>query len=120
MSVQTSWASDAPAVAHTVSYELRTGDRMRVEATGRIETAENCIVSEARLIEPQDGLLVEEAINGSSAAFGVLFERCERKVFHAARNMLRNREDADDAVQQAFERAYVHLKSFQGQSRFST
>ena len=120
MSVQTSWVSEAPAVNHSASYEIRTGDKMRVEATGRTEMAENCIVSEAGLIEPQDELLMEEAINSSSAAFGVLFERCERKVFHVARNTLRNREDADDAVQQAFERAYVHLKGFQGQSRFST
>ena len=93
---------------------------MQVQTAGRTERVKSGIVSEARLSETDDEFLVEEAVNGSSAAFGVLFERYERRVFYLARRMLRNREDAEDAAQAAFERAYVHLKSFQGQSRFST
>ena len=78
------------------------------------------ILSEATLAEMQDELLVEEALNGSSAAFETLFERYQRRVFHVARRVLRNREDAEDAAQETFESAYVHLKSFKRQSRFST
>jgi RNA polymerase sigma-70 factor (ECF subfamily) len=63
---------------------------------------------------------VSDAISGSGGAFGVLFERYERKIFRIAYRVLRNREDAEDAVQQAFARAFVHLHEFQGQSRFST
>jgi RNA polymerase sigma-70 factor (ECF subfamily) len=67
-----------------------------------------------------DERLVSDAISGSGGAFGVLFERYERKIFRIAYRVLRNREDAEDAVQQAFARAFVHLHEFQGQSRFST
>jgi RNA polymerase sigma-70 factor, ECF subfamily len=41
-------------------------------------------------------------------------------IFRIAYRVLRNREDAEDAVQQAFALAFVHLHKFQGQSRFST
>jgi RNA polymerase sigma-70 factor (ECF subfamily) len=81
---------------------------------------ERADISEAKLTETQDHLLVEEAINGSAAAFGVLFDRYERRVLRVAWRVLRNHEDAEDAAQQAFEHAYVHLRGFQQQSRFST
>jgi len=68
----------------------------------------------------KDETLVADAVRGSSAAFETLFERYRQKMFHVALSRLQNPEDAEDAVQQAFQQAYVHLKSFQGQSRFST
>jgi RNA polymerase sigma-70 factor (ECF subfamily) len=68
----------------------------------------------------KDETLVAEAVRGSSAAFETLFERYHQKMFHVALSRLQNAEDAEDAVQQAFQQAFVHLKSFQGQSRFST
>jgi RNA polymerase sigma-70 factor (ECF subfamily) len=34
--------------------------------------------------------------------------------------MTRNREDAEDVVQQSFQKAFIHLKEFQGDSLFST
>ena len=64
--------------------------------------------------------LVHEALRGSDIAFGTLFERYERRMFLIAYRILRNREDAEDAVQQAFKHAFVRLNSFQGDSRFST
>jgi RNA polymerase sigma-70 factor, ECF subfamily len=63
---------------------------------------------------------VEEAISGSPTAFGVLFDRYERQILRITWRVLRNHEDAEDAAQQAFEDAYVHLKDFHRQSRFST
>jgi RNA polymerase sigma-70 factor (ECF subfamily) len=93
---------------------------MRVETAARTEKVESTDISEAKLTETQDHLLVEEAINGSSAAFGVLFDRYERRVLRVTWRVLRNHEDAEDAAQQAFEHAYVHLRGFQRQSRFST
>jgi RNA polymerase sigma-70 factor (ECF subfamily) len=68
----------------------------------------------------QDEVLVKEAIGGSDTAFGILFQRYEQRMFRIALRILHNWEDAEDAVQQAFERAFVHLKAFQGHSRFST
>jgi RNA polymerase sigma-70 factor (ECF subfamily) len=68
----------------------------------------------------KDEVLVAAAVRGSSAAFETLFHRYHKKMFNVALSRLQNPEDAEDAVQQAFQQAYVHLKSFQGQSRFST
>jgi RNA polymerase sigma-70 factor, ECF subfamily len=93
---------------------------MRVETAARTEMVERADISEAKLTETQDHLLVEEALNGSSAAFGVLFERHQPSVLRVTWRVLRNWEDAEDAAQQAFEHAYVHLRGFHRQSRFST
>ena len=68
----------------------------------------------------KDEILVAEAVRGNNTAFETLFERYHQKMFHVALSRLQNAEDAEDAVQQAFQQAFVHLKSFQGQSRFST
>jgi RNA polymerase sigma-70 factor (ECF subfamily) len=37
-----------------------------------------------------------------------------------AQRMTRNREDAEDVVQQSFQKAFIHLKKFEGGSLFST
>jgi len=74
----------------------------------------------ANLRDMKDEALVAEAVRGNSAAFEILFERFQQKMFHVALSRLQNAEDAEDAVQQTFQQAFVHLKSFQGQSRFST
>ena len=93
---------------------------MQVETAARSEKVERVDISEAKLTETQDHLLVEEAINGSPKAFGVLFDRYESQILSITWRVLRNREDAEDAAQQAFEHAYVHLRGFHRQSRFST
>jgi RNA polymerase sigma-70 factor, ECF subfamily len=98
---------------------------MRVESTVRTEVVNDGMLADAFLRKGQkaadeDEQLVSEAMRGSDAAFGMLFQRYERKMFLVASRILRNREDAEDAVQQAFKHAFVHLNSFQGDSRFST
>ena len=93
---------------------------MQVEMAGQAGTGQRAILPQATPADRQDELLVEDSIGGSSAAFGALFERYERKMFQVAMRVLRHHEDAEDAVQQAFKSAFVHLASFQGQSRFST
>ncbi|HMI51489.1 MAG TPA: sigma-70 family RNA polymerase sigma factor [Candidatus Saccharimonadales bacterium] len=60
------------------------------------------------------------AKRGDSAAFETLCRQSASKVFHVAWRMMRNNEDAEDVVQESFQRALVHFKSFNGDSRFST
>ena len=93
---------------------------MQDETAGRMENVKTSEISEAGLNEMQDDLLLEEALNGSSAAFGVLFERHQPRVLCVTRRVLRNQEDAEDATQQTFVHAYAHLRDFQRQSSFST
>jgi RNA polymerase sigma-70 factor (ECF subfamily) len=57
---------------------------------------------------------------GDSAAFEILCKQSASIVFHIARRMMRSKEDAEDVVQESFQLAFVHLKSFKGGSRFST
>jgi RNA polymerase sigma-70 factor (ECF subfamily) len=74
-------------------------------------------------LEPQrlaEKSLVAAAKRGHQAAFGELCERHTKKVFHTTLRLTRNREDAEDALQDSFLRAFVHLKSFDGRSSFST
>jgi len=93
---------------------------MRIEPTSRTQklTTEN--TSNPIDLSAKDETLVAEAVRGSSAAFETLFQRYQQKMFHVALSRLQNPQDAEDAVQQTFQQAFVHLKSFQGQSRFST
>jgi RNA polymerase sigma-70 factor (ECF subfamily) len=60
------------------------------------------------------------AKRGDSAAFETLCKQSANTVFHMARRMMRNNEDAEDVVQDSFQQAFLHLKSFNGDSRFST
>lgn len=64
--------------------------------------------------------LVERARAGDVRAFGDLVSKYERKVYRMARNILQNDEDAEDVLQETFLKAFEHLDSFQGQSKFYT
>ncbi len=67
-----------------------------------------------------DSTLVERVRTGDKSAFEVLMHRYEDKVFRLAVGMLKNREDALDAVQDAFLNVYRKIDTFRGESAFST
>jgi RNA polymerase sigma-70 factor, ECF subfamily len=73
-----------------------------------------------RLVAEEDALLVAAAKATDTRAFELLVERHERKIFSMAQRITRNREDAEDVVQQSFQKAFIHLKQFEGKSLFST
>jgi len=70
--------------------------------------------------ESSDERLVAAAKTGHGGAFDELFKRYAQNMFRTARRITRNREDAEDAVQECFLNAFIHLRSFDGRSRFST
>ena len=65
-------------------------------------------------------VLVMQAQDGDEECFGCLVQPHMRKAFCAAFKITRNREDAEDATQQAMLNAFLHIHQFRGQSRFST
>ncbi len=67
-----------------------------------------------------DEALVSAAKNGNQRAFEVLVERHRQRMLAFARRYTRVREDAEDVVQQTFQKAFIHLNKFQGKSSFST
>src|SRR5216683_1221358 len=73
-----------------------------------------------RLVAQKDAALVAGAKTGDARAFELLVERHEGRIFSIAQRMTRNREDAEDVVQQSFQKAFINLKKFQGDSLFST
>jgi RNA polymerase sigma-70 factor (ECF subfamily) len=67
-----------------------------------------------------DMTLVAAAKNGNKKAFEILVKRHEQRIFFVARRITRRREDAEDVVQQCFQKAFIHLRKFEGRSAFST
>jgi RNA polymerase sigma-70 factor, ECF subfamily len=64
--------------------------------------------------------LIAAAKGGERAPFGELCERHIKQIFRVTLRIMRNREDAEDSVQDCFLNAFVHLKDFDGRSRFLT
>jgi RNA polymerase sigma-70 factor, ECF subfamily len=64
--------------------------------------------------------LIAASKGGERAPFGELCERHMKQVFCVTRRIMPNREDAEDAAQDCFLNAFVHLKDFDGRSRFAT
>jgi RNA polymerase sigma-70 factor, ECF subfamily len=75
---------------------------------------------QAVILGDNDLELVREAKEGSITAFDELVRRHERQMFRIAHQMLHNREDAQDIVQDAFIKAFQKLSQFQAKSKFST
>jgi len=67
-----------------------------------------------------DVALVAAAKNGDRKAFEILVERHEQRIFFVAQRMTRNREDAEDVVQQSFQKAFTHMDRFENRSSFAT
>jgi RNA polymerase sigma-70 factor (ECF subfamily) len=64
--------------------------------------------------------LIAAAKTGRTDPFGELCERHCKKVFRVVHRMMRNREDAEDAVQDRLLNAFVHVKDFDERARFAS
>jgi len=69
---------------------------------------------------PEDGELVAMTLGGHSEAFATLVERYDRAVYHLAYRTLHDVEEARDAAQEAFFKAYRSLRTFKPGAKFST
>jgi RNA polymerase sigma factor (sigma-70 family) len=77
----------------------------------------------AHRLEPKamgDDFLVEAAQAGHEWAFVELCGRNSKRVFNTIYGVTKNREDAEDALQDSMMRAFLHLKQFDGRSSFAT
>jgi RNA polymerase sigma-70 factor (ECF subfamily) len=68
----------------------------------------------------EDFALVQRVVAGDQRCFELLVRRHERRVFRVALAVLGNVEDAEDAMQETFIKAFRHLGQFRGESRFTT
>jgi RNA polymerase sigma-70 factor, ECF subfamily len=67
-----------------------------------------------------DDAIVLAARGGDEQAFGILFKHYQPKIFAIALRYARIPEDAEDIVQETFQKAFLHLHKFEGKSSFST
>ena len=72
------------------------------------------------MINLSDQALVEKVRGGNYLAFESLVTRYEGKVYRLAIRMLRNPQDAEDALQETFLQVFRGLPGFEGRSQFST
>src|SRR5262245_60282320 len=62
--------------------------------------------------------LITRCLAGESSAFEPIVEAYQRVLFNVALRMLGSREDAKDATQAAFLKAYEHLASYDPRHKF--
>ena len=67
-----------------------------------------------------DTELVALALAGDDLAFGQIMRRHNRLLFRTARSILKNDDDTEDAVQEAYLHAWLALASFRSDARLST
>jgi len=70
--------------------------------------------------EDTDESLVTRARAGDSAAFELLMRRHNQRVYRVVRSVLRDTDDIEDVIQQAYVQAFLHLDQFGGNARWST
>ncbi len=80
------------------------------------------LLPNAKLVDPAatDEVLVAAAKLGNHLAFLELWRRHSNRVFNTAYGITGKREDAEDVIQNAWIKAYLHLNTFDGRARFST
>jgi len=64
--------------------------------------------------------LVQRVQVGDSAAFRIIIQRNNRRLFRIARSILKNDSEAEDVVQEVYVRAFEHLSEFRGEAALAT
>jgi RNA polymerase sigma-70 factor (ECF subfamily) len=77
-------------------------------------------ISVSLLAAAPDEVLVAAAKSGDRPAFAELWQRHSNTAFKQVHRITKNRADAEDVIQDAWMKAYVHLKTFDGRAKFST
>ena len=67
-----------------------------------------------------DILLINQTLEGSDSAFRQLVEKYQNYVFSVTLKVLKNREEAEEAAQDSFLKAYRALANFEQRSKFGT
>jgi RNA polymerase sigma-70 factor (ECF subfamily) len=67
-----------------------------------------------------DEQVVERILDGQTALFEILMRRHNERLYRAARAIVRDDNEAEDVMQQAYVNAYAHLRQFDGRAAFAT
>ncbi|HEV3486578.1 MAG TPA: sigma-70 family RNA polymerase sigma factor [Vicinamibacterales bacterium] len=69
---------------------------------------------------PSDRELIDRTLAGDGAAYAMLVERHQRRIYRVAYAIVRDEVEADTVAQDTFVQAYTHLAKFQGRSELET
>ena len=67
-----------------------------------------------------DEEIVRRVVAGEKSLYEVLMRRHNPKLYRAVRSILKDEDEAEGVMQQAYVSAYFHLDGFRGESSFST
>lgn len=67
-----------------------------------------------------DETIVARLVGGETALFEVLMRRHNQRLFRAARAIVRDDDEAEDVMQEAYIQAFTKLHQFEGRAKFST
>jgi len=88
-----------------------------LQMDGTFNTATPAAVLTAAL---SDDEIVRRVTGGEPALFEILMRRHNRRVYRAARAVVRDEAEVEDIMQQAYMNAFVHLHQFEERAQFST
>lgn len=71
-------------------------------------------------VEISDETIIQRVLQGETALFELIMRRHNQRLYRLTRAMLRDSHDAEDALQEAYVRAFRNLGQFEGRSRLST
>jgi RNA polymerase sigma-70 factor (ECF subfamily) len=66
------------------------------------------------------GELVTRAASSDEVAIRTIMRRYNRRLYHLARSILKDDDEADDAVQQGYIKAFAHIGEFRGQAELGS
>ncbi len=78
------------------------------------------LLQRAQLESWTDEEIVSRIIRGETALYEIIMRRYNQRLYRVARSILRDDTEAEDVMQDAYVRAYQHLRQFEGRARFST
>jgi RNA polymerase sigma-70 factor (ECF subfamily) len=116
--LETSLGSGSANVGELFCANIRDPESIRPDSQDRKLRSSD--VQFASPVMRDDWDLVRQAVVGNPEAQERLFKTHTPRLYRMVFAILRNREDAEDAVQESWCRAYANLDSFEGRSAFST
>lgn len=80
----------------------------------------NLIDAPANAERLSDEEVVARVLAGQTAWFEILMRRYNQRLYRVCRSILRDDAEAEDVMQEAYVRAYLHLEQFDGRAQFAT
>lgn len=78
------------------------------------------LIEQAKIEGWSDEEIVRRVLEGETPLFEIVMRRYNQRLYRAALAILGNEGEAEDVLQDAYVRAYQHLRQFAGRAQFST